>query len=398
MTGSMPTTGRWGWYKDHEGNEFQRVSSLIKKVETDTYNLDLWKQRQVAVGMSRRDDLVVAVKAMKAGPKGWTKEERKTLDGIAEKASEAAKDSDGGVVGTALHLLTERLDRGEDLESVVKGLPAGPAQSIRAYEFLVRANGWQTIEVERTVVNDILDVSGTFDRVTFVPGLAEMMGPGMCQHGHDHQRALPVIMDVKSEKDPTLNGLHIATQLAIYSRSHRMWLPTPEYVPAPCVRQDVGIVVHLDREGDAVPYFVNLNEGWEAALAARAQSDREARSKRKLGAAGAWFAVMPGIKRPAPAQLLSEQAVAADYANPSRPAAPGALDDVDRQAIEVIWLATDMSALANVWKIYTQTVGREWKGRVAEAAEARLRQIQCPQRALHTSGKCSCGWSAGIAP
>jgi len=446
MTQSMPTGGRWGWYRDHEGNEWRRVSKLLKYAETDTYNLDQWAKRQVAEGMAIRDDLVLAVKAMgrPSDPvEGWSKEAKKKLDGIAKDAMTAAKQRDGARAGTALHDLTERLDRGEDIENVVRGLPAPAAVIVRAYDFLVRENGWRHVAIERTVVIDELECAGTFDRVTYVPGLAALLGPGTCQHGHgpgerhhlwpgyttEVVSELPVIADVKSEKAPWLNGLHIAPQLAIYSRAKRMWSPLPgtvkvkfsvsgdevempagEYVPSPCVRQDVGVVVHT-ADGAAEPYFVDLSAGWSTAQAAYAQAKRETASKRKLGEPGAWFVAMPGVVRPKVAQMGGEHAVAMNYAGAAqvatrRPdgqyewtrAAPAGLDEVDKSAIEVVWASVDLDGLAKVFEIYTQTCGRQWGGRVAEAAEARRRQIDCPQRALHTGGKCACGWVAGQGP
>jgi hypothetical protein len=476
-TGPMPTAGRWGWYRDHEGSEYRRASTLVKEVETDNYNLEKWKLRQVAEGFAIRDDLVLSVKAM-GRPEdplvGWSQDEKRKLDGITSDAMQAAKQRDGARSGTAYHDLTERIDRGEPIDSAVRGLPAPVAIALRAYAFLRRENGWVNIETERTVVCDDLEVAGTFDRVDLIPGLAALLGPGTCQHGHPEGQhnadipglagELPVIVDVKTEKDPTLNGLHIGPQLAIYSRAKRMWraiggvvplldasgnpktyersgdpilIPAGEYVPAPCVRQDVGVVVHV-YDGDAVPYFLNLTEGWDAAQAAYAQAERKARAKRKLGTPGAWFALVPGIKRPPAAAMLVEQTAAANPAGGAQVAVRGAdglvrwepapveppigtqtevagvgftkvdtmenvaergpLDAVDRQAIESIWSAADTDGLRRIWDIYTKTVGRSWGGRVAEAGEARRRQVECVQRALHTMGttKCACGWTPGI--
>lgn len=355
---TMPANGPWGWYQDHNGDAYRRVSNMVKKVETDTYNLDQWLRRQVGEGLAIRDDLVLAIKAMGRPPaEGWSREDKKKLDGIMKDASEAAKQRDGAKVGTAHHDLTERLDRGEALEDVVRGLPATPAQSVRAYEFLLRANNWSVVEIERTVLCSFTDpetgaedeIGGSLDRVYEVPGLTAMLGPWTCQHGH-HHGADPsrVIGDVKTEAAPWLNGLHIGPQLGIYSRARKMWrrlpgertfrrgdrdvtVPNGEYVEAPCVRQDVAVVVHV-HDGQAHPYFVNLTEGWGAAEAAYAQAKRESRAGRKLGAHGAWFVPMPGIKEPAPAQLITEQAAAANYADPYRPG-PGLAAMPPRHAV-----------------------------------------------------------------
>ncbi|MET0915757.1 MAG: hypothetical protein ABWY81_06110 [Jiangellaceae bacterium] len=307
--GSMPTNGRWDRYKDHEGREFTRTSTLIKKVETDDYNLRLWAKRQVLVGASLRDDLIMGAKAMKPHPvTGWSTAQKKDLNALVAKAEEAAKSTDGAILGTAVHTLTERLDRGEDIESVVTGLPAQAERDLRAYAKLIELNGWRHVEIERTVVNDEIDVAGTFDRVTLIPGLTDLLGRGYCQHGcgvggegagnHERDDLDVVILDVKTEGDPARNGLHIGPQLATYSRATRMWLPTPRYVDTPCVRQDVAVVVHV-RDGHATPYFVNLIEGWETAKAARVQYEREKQARM-------WLAPMPGIKEPRPAEVIVE--------------------------------------------------------------------------------------------
>lgn len=341
--GQMPTNGYHGWYRDHEGVDRQRVSELIKKVKGDTTYLDKWKLRQVAEGMAVRDDLVLAVKAMgrpSQQPRGeWSRADKDKINDICATAMGAAKERDGATTGTAHHDLTERIDRGEPLESVVRGLPGDVAMTVRAYSALLSLNGWEVVEIERTVDCPELAVRGSFDRVFRI---ASIPGPWLCQHGHTHEDASQVIGDVKSEKDPTLNGLHIGPQLGIYSRAPRMWIPSGEwaplvrdgkpvtradgsevqvmlgeYVPTPCVRQDVGVVVHVG-DGRAVPLFIDLDRGWKAAVRAREQAEDEKIAARKLGAAGAFFAPMKVIE-PAPASLLVEQAVATRPGDPFRP-------------------------------------------------------------------------------
>lgn len=432
----MPTTGRWGWYRDHEGRDVRRVSKLLEWIETkpNRYNIERWQERQVAIGLAARADLLLAVKALGPEPDGgWTRDQKDQLTKLAGQAQEAAKSGAGAIAGTAVHTLTERVDRGEPIDRVVAGLDPVSGRTLRAYEAMRRLNGWRVVEIERTVWLEEFEVRGTFDRIDLVPGLTALLGPDRCQHAADHahedHEELPVVVDVKTEKDPSLNGIHITPQLAIYSRARKMWRPTGgtrvitlsgqdvevpngEYVPTPCVRQDVAIVVHL-RDGDANPLFVNLTEGWEAATAANEQRLRESRAKRRMGAVGAWFAPVPGVKQPAPAELLVAEAVAAGEGRPDRPgagqvgevatrgadglvrweptAAPVAVADV---AIAAVWRAVTIDDLSAVWR-EANAMGRAWSGALAMAGDARRRQIECPQRALHAGGnggRCACGW------
>lgn len=437
--GTMPNTGRWGWYKDHEGREWRRVSTLIKKVDTNTSALDAWKKRQVLLGAARRDDIILGVKALGAPDPvlGWNEPTKKKLNAWAEDCMTAAGSSAGATEGTAMHDLTERVDRGEPIDQVAAGLPGPAAASLRAYAKLRELNGWRSVEIERTVVCDELEVAGSFDRIDEIPSLS-VLGGWTCQHGHVHGAdESRVIVDVKTEKDPLLNGLHIGPQLASYSRARRMWVPantdigngvtvmSPQYVHAPCVRQDVAIVVHV-RDGKAIPYFVDLVAGWEAAQAAARQLQREKEAKK-------WFAPVPGIVEPKPAEVLTEVAVAGQYASPDRPAStalatamldaskmtatalgpapmPGTTQVAERGAdglvrwsqtggtdgpvarvLQLISEAPDVTALGELWQEWT-AAGNAWDGEIAAAGEARRRIIECPQRALHTSGKCSCGW------
>lgn len=354
---TMPTTGRWGWYRDHAGNEFRRVSKLLEYIETKpgTFNLRRWEERQVALGLAARNDLVLGLKSMPTPDPaiGYTRQDKDKIDKIVGDAKTAAKQRDGGVVGTAVHDLTERYDRGEPLDRVAAGLPALPASEIRAYAFLIERNGWKVVEIERTVqIPELGDVTGSLDRVYEIPGLSALLGPGGCQYGDScPDVGLPghsdtVIGDVKTEAQPWLNGMHIAPQLAIYSRASKVWhrlpgetqlvrggepqfypssgdpimVPNGEYRRARCVRQDVGVVVHV-HDGHAHPYFVRLDAGWRSALRAFDQMLDENEAKRKMGAAGAWFGPMPNIVEPGPAEILTAVAVAADYANPNRPGA-----------------------------------------------------------------------------
>ena len=133
---------------------YTRASTLGKTIE-DTYNLSRWAQRNVALGLSRRPDLV-ALAAAVATNEGA---DRAALDEIADKAHEAAKGDRGANVGTALHKLSERRDAGEDLSY----LPTELAAALDAYSRIMEP--FEVLASETFVVHDGLQAAGTFDRM-----------------------------------------------------------------------------------------------------------------------------------------------------------------------------------------------------------------------------------------
>lgn len=425
----MPKGGRWDWYREGDGGrDWQPMTTLLKQIDTDRYNLDLWLQQNILIGTALREDVrlgAAAIGKRPAKPLDFTKDQRKTLNSLVKTAAKAAVSEDGATLGTAMHDATERVDRGEDVLSVSTMFPPVYRASLQAYEALVRLNGWEVVEIERTVRMTELDAAGTFDRLYRIPGYAGL-----------------VVGDVKTEGAPLLNLLKICAQEGGYANGDAMWEPGTGWVPIDhggleAINRDVGVLVHV-RDGDAVPYLVNLRAGYEAAKAAAAQRDRLKAAKRELGTAGCWAAPMP-VKRPAPAEALVAEAVRNDYANPARPdyavgdtvtvgglpfikhadpfgasvdvafGTPPAVTDTAtfrqdaepwRNLVAVIWQADTREDLAVTWQTAGE-VGVPWVGAVKQAGEARLRQIDCPHRALHspaTTSKCACGWTREVRP
>lgn len=201
---------------------YQRCTTFID-VLSDRYNLEAWKQRQVAIGMSKRPDLV-----LRAG----STTDKDVLNELCEQAMEAAGSSAAATIGTALHELTERWDRGEKPQ-----LPERYAPDIFAY--LGATAGMAKRDIEVFVVNDELKVGGTFDRVLMIGG-----------EGY--------VADVKTGSID-YDTAKIGMQLAVYANSKR-------YTPAGKrsdlnVNTERGIIIHLPAgEGKCDLYWVNLKQ------------------------------------------------------------------------------------------------------------------------------------------
>lgn len=217
---------------------YQRVTTFVGVLE-NTYNLMAWKQRQTALGMGMRKDLVLAAAA--ADPN-----DKKLLNEIAEKACEHALSSAGATTGTALHSLTERVDRGQQLGYV----PAEYAADIKAYQDATEGIEWFGIEAFR--VHDDWKIAGTADRLGREPG-------------RDRLR----VFDIKTG---SIDYPHkMAMQLAMYARSIPYDVGTDKRGTDPAeIDLNTGIIIHLPAgEGRCDLYEIDIGAGWGACLIAK---------------------------------------------------------------------------------------------------------------------------------
>lgn len=209
---------------------YTRCTTYVKCLE-DTFNLSKWQQRMVAIGLADRPDLLLAASAQR--------EDKRALNGVVEQAIEAAKGSAAASYGTAMHSLSEAVDRGEPLPI----LPPDVLADVEAYR--AATTGLNVLEIERFVVMDELRVGGTFDRLV----------------EHNGQR---YIADLKTG-DVSYGIGTIAMQLAVYANS-RYYDPTTHARRAiEGVSQDKAIVIHLPA-GQAVCnlVWVDIAAGLEA--------------------------------------------------------------------------------------------------------------------------------------
>lgn len=226
---------------------YTRCTTYIDVLE-DRYNLQKWMQRMVALGLASRPDLLLSVSAHR--------EDKRQLDKICEDAREAAAASAAATTGTALHALTELVDRGQELPA---GLPANVLASLDAYTEATK--DLKATHIEQFCVQDTLKVGGTPDRVVKYQGRS-------------------YIADLKTGSIEW-GALKIAMQLAIYARSHTYDVTTGERGDhgADNLR---GLIIHLPAVEDPAEarcdlHWVDLKEGWFSVVVAG-----QVREKRKL--------------------------------------------------------------------------------------------------------------------
>lgn len=209
---------------------YTRVTTFIDVLD-DKRALTDWMKRMVAIGLSERPDLLLAVSAHR--------DNKDELNRIAEEALEAAKGKAAATTGTALHALTEQNDRGMKLPP----LPNDAARDLDAYRRATQ--DMEMLHIEDFVVHDGLKVGGTPDRIVRWGG-----------HGN-------LIADIKTG-DIKYGAGKIAMQIALYSRSVFYDPGTGQRVSLPDVDQERGLVIHLPAgTGECALHWVDLRKGWE---------------------------------------------------------------------------------------------------------------------------------------
>lgn len=238
-----------------------RPSSLGKPLD-DATSLGNWRLVKTAEGMTARKDLQYRMAGLdqRDGADFTAK-----LD-IANEAIDAAGGADGRTRGTAMHSITERLDRGErvDLSKLPEDLgpmAAAYVELIEQYGLTFTAPGdeWAQADPdnfmrERFVINTETMTAGTFDHI----GWRDAWG-------------LPRILDAKCSKDPEKYGHGFAIQMADYAYAGWM-LPKSwdfrtstvvDLLLMPEVDKRWGAIIWM-RDGRAELKDVRLDAGWHA--------------------------------------------------------------------------------------------------------------------------------------
>jgi PD-(D/E)XK nuclease superfamily protein len=221
---------------------YTRCTTFVGATE-DTWNLSRWQQRNVALGLAERPDLILAVSN--------SRDDKKALNKICEDAAEAAKAHAKATIGTALHGLTERMDRGDDVGVV----PAEYLADLAAYQAATAR--LEMVEIEKFMVLDAWKIAGTPDRIVRVDGKLR-------------------IFDLKTGSIELGIG-KIASQLAVYSRAMHYNPDTGERTYSG-VETDWGIIAHLPAgEGRCELHRVDLMKGWRGVQLSKHVRDWRAR-------------------------------------------------------------------------------------------------------------------------
>ena len=237
-------------YRPGETLKCRRPSQIGKRLMTDTFAVDRWRARSIAVGAGRNRAL--AELAAPLDPK----RNRAELDDIAEAMLVAGGGKDAANRGTARHKWLELMLSGDP---VPDGMDDVTARDMAAIGRVLDEHGMMPVEgmLEQFVICPEIPAAGSLDAATTLWAFAGNL-----------------VTDLKtSQTDPREynNGLEIAMQLACYARASHTWAGRVGGVVAPVepigvdLNLDVGLVIWAPAEsGHAELIPVDLEAGWRA--------------------------------------------------------------------------------------------------------------------------------------
>lgn len=322
---------------------YQRVTTAAGALD-DSYGLIDWSAAQALLGVSRRQDYLMAAASMRS----WD-EDKGELRKLVAKCKEAAGDN-AADLGSALHRFTERMDRGQDVGNV----PEPYRPHLERYAQLAAPLRFTHVEVP--TVCDPLQLAGTPDRL----GYCSIPDP-------DGVVDTLRVIDTKSGKlGPGV--LKMSAQLSVYAHSDLYDVRTGERTPVE-LDDRWGLILHLPAKASAAEvqagagdlYWLRLDHGWAGM--------GQASDQPLAVAVQAWRKVKPEqLLVPVTAPAAAEPAV-----------------DLGREASRhAITAAITTRDLAQLW----QESGGTWDQELQELAAVRhaelqrLEQLRAPRAAL----------------
>ena len=266
-------------------------ATTIAKVLDDTSSLMAWNSRMTALGLAQRPDLVAMIAATDPADK-------RALDGIVKRASEAGGATVRRDLGTAIHgMLDNRLNNPDfvapdpyqsDIDAILQ------AVADAGLSFLPGMN-------ERIVINDEFQIAGMFDL--------------LLTNGTDI-----FITDLKTGSSVKYGGLAYSIQLSIYAHADALYTQGSASDGSEDIRESMpdvskhtGIIIHCEPgSAHATLHWLDLNVGTEAL--------ETALNVRRL-------------RRMNPLSEFTPQQAMAAMVGPSRPGKTGMVDDDWRTAV-----------------------------------------------------------------
>ncbi len=235
---------------------YTRASTLAKKLD-DLNGLIAWKQRVTALGVVQDREVYQRLCSIASTVPEPLKDKdiKAQFVSVVEEAFKAGGGEKAAAAGTALHELTEYVDRRETPAYV----PDDLAPILDCYIWGTTA--LEHVAMELFVVVDELKVAGSLDRLVRLPD------------------GRVVVADIKTGADEPKYASGVTTQCAIYAHGQRYDPETSERTELhPDLDITTGLLIHLplapvDGVQVCTLWELDLVAGWERALLAATVRD-----------------------------------------------------------------------------------------------------------------------------
>lgn len=316
---------------------YTRATTVAKTLD-DQQGLIDWGKRMVALGLAQRPDLTALITATNP-------DDKRTLNGICERAAEAGGATARRDLGTAWHSIAERAATEPDW------IPPAPYdRDIHALREALRIAGLEIVAGmnERMMVCDDWQIAGTADLILT-----------------DGDQLF--FADYKTGSSVDLGSLGFAVQLAIYANCTNLYTQHPTdptldvREPMPAVSKSTGVIIHIQPgSGHCDLYWLDLEIGAEALELA--MNVREMRKQKPL------VKVAPAVQ--VKAEKIAERVEAGHISDRAREAI------VDR--VRAIMESGNTDAILEAWPadIPTPKTGHPYTIEQAERITAALSLVE----------------------
>ena len=279
---------------DPEGSgkqiRYARTSSLGDTLDEKS-GLHSWKTSKAMEGLGRDPELVakvISVTPYEDYKSEWTK--------LREEAIQAGRGSWKADMGTVVHAMSERWEQEESWD------PGEPYRSaLEAYSKVQHSLGLRSQMFEVPIVNDILKVAGTTDRIY------ELTLPLLTPSGDVLPSGTLVIGDIKTGASLEYSIPGYAIQLAGYAGGSLYDVEANRRIPTPSINQRWAIIMKIGvEEGTCEFYWVDLEVGRYGAQLANDVREWRRAWRRKDGYKAGVQEVTVAEGEPEPEPVLSE--------------------------------------------------------------------------------------------
>lgn len=261
---------RWGRPKivppgGGDPRPYTRASTLGKALD-DEAGLTLWKMRMVLIGayvllIERPVKAFILAIAAHRGDK-------QKMSEFAEQCMDAAEAGAAATSGTALHELMDAYDQGR-----TPYMPDEYRADVEAYR--VETRGLEFVRSETFVVDDELEVAGTYDN------LWRLRFHATTPDGVVLEPGTLLIGDKKTGAEVKFGHCSWAVQLSCYAHGLRYDAATGQRLDPEPIYRDWGVIAHVPvMSGKAQLYWIDLRKGRE--LAKLAHTVRAARKTKTM--------------------------------------------------------------------------------------------------------------------